>query len=389
MYEVSDRFRAAIVTDHTVTSNVEILRNGETVANLACTPLVAGSAQTAGSAGEVDVDGTATTVRSCTVTVCDPTDTLTPQSASDLLMPFGTEARLWRGVAYPDGTSETVPLGTFRLSRTDVTNGPVGLTGYDRSTVVQGPSAGPVPIPAGMAVEDAIAKIVASKYPAAQFHLAVTGYTTPALLVHPGDDVWQSAVKLALSAGYTLACDRMGVFVMRPIVASPQPAAEFVEGDGSTFWSPLRSFDASGLVNEVIVQGTHSSTGGTVSGSAADTNPLSPTYINGPYGQFTKTVQSEVVATSGQATAMAQALLAQQLGLTESTTLTALVDVTLDEGDVVTLTSSRLGLSGERLIVSKLTVPMLGSGSMAVTAVKTLLASNNTTIPVVGGNGLN
>lgn len=377
MYQVSDRFRAAIGTDHTAASNVEVLFNGEVIAELDCV------------AGEVDVNATATTTRSCTATVIDPTGVLVPANAGDTLMPFGAEVRMWRGVDFPDGTSELVPLGTLRLRTADVTAGEgvqIKLTGYDRSSIVQGPSAVQVPISAGTPVETAIAKIIVSKFPAAQFDLAVTGYTTPALLLHAGDDPWMSATKVALSAGYRLFADRMGKFAMRPVVVSPQAAADFTEGPAGKAWAPQRSFDGTGLVNEVVVQGTHSSTGGQVSGSAADLNPLSPTYIHGPFGRFTKTVQSEVVATSGQARAMAQALLAQQLGLTESVSLTALPDVTLDEGDVVTLTSSRLGLAAQRLVVSELTFPMLGSGSMAVTAAKSLLTSDNTTVPLIGAS---
>lgn len=377
MYPVSDRFPATIAGTYTNAARVDVLRGGELVAPVQPVD------------GEVDVDLNATTCRSCKLTVVDSSGVLVPKGATDPLMPFGAEVRVWRGVAYSDGTSELLPLGTFRLRTADVVAGggvQVQLTGYDRSSIVQGPAAAPIPIQAGTKVEQAVAQVIAAKYPAATFDLAVTGYTTPALLVHAGDDVWGAATKLAQSAGYRLFADRMGVFTMRPIVASPQPAAVFVDGDGSTFWAPQRSFDGTGsgtgLVNEVIVQGTHSSTGGTVSGSAADMNPLSPTYINGPYGKFTQTVQSEVVATSGQATAMAQGLLAQQLGVTEQVRLTCLPDPSLDEGDVVTLTSTPLGLAGVRQVVAQLTVPLLGSGSMALTAAKTLLAA--TAVPLLG-----
>jgi hypothetical protein len=51
--------------------------------------------------GEVTADRTAAQMRQCTISLADPDGTLTPEDATSLLTPFGTQLQLLRGVKLP------------------------------------------------------------------------------------------------------------------------------------------------------------------------------------------------------------------------------------------------------------------------------------------------
>jgi hypothetical protein len=122
---VSDGFLTAVATTHNPNCKVEVIQNGVVVTTL--TPFD----------GSVTADRTAAQLRSCTISIADPTGTLTPVDASSLLAPFGTLIAPYRGVRVPsveiisnvDNNAATFALGDNNGTWPDPTTGNL-ILGY-------------------------------------------------------------------------------------------------------------------------------------------------------------------------------------------------------------------------------------------------------------------
>lgn len=94
MIGTSVGFQREVRQSHVAASKVEIIQNGQVVLTLAV------------HGGSVDADRTAAQLRRFTAQVADPDGSLTPEGLRDKLAPFGTLARVYRGVRVP-AISET------------------------------------------------------------------------------------------------------------------------------------------------------------------------------------------------------------------------------------------------------------------------------------------
>lgn len=83
----SAAFDAAVSGSHQASCRVDVVQNGQVVAQLDV------------HTGSVTADRTAAQLRSFDVEVSDPTGVLTPEGMASLLAPFGTRLQLWRGVS--------------------------------------------------------------------------------------------------------------------------------------------------------------------------------------------------------------------------------------------------------------------------------------------------
>lgn len=92
---VSQAFADAVRGEHVVISRIEVERNGLVVARLAA------------HAGRVDADRSAAHLRRFSAEVADETGELTPGDVRDVLAPFGTVVRVYRGVRLSDVHSVT------------------------------------------------------------------------------------------------------------------------------------------------------------------------------------------------------------------------------------------------------------------------------------------
>lgn len=89
MIGVSTEFRAAVSGPHEHVALVEVEQDGAVVRTLAVHD------------GSVDADRSNRILRRFTAAVSDPAGELTPAGIRDLLAPFGTVLRLYRGVRIP------------------------------------------------------------------------------------------------------------------------------------------------------------------------------------------------------------------------------------------------------------------------------------------------
>lgn len=361
MQAVSESFLRTVTTSHRAIFRVDILdAHGDVSESI--TSLVQGPT--------VTLDGTASIRSTMSFTLLDPLDRyLVRGSVNDVLSPFGSEVRLWRGVVLNDGTEEVTPLGTFRVETNDPTDDDhiLSVTGKDRSSIVSRKAPRPLSIPNGTTLEAAVTRIVLHMLPTAVFDLPPTNDRVPTMLIKAGDNPWDIAVQMAAHHGYALYVDRMGVFRMDPTVPG---AAVWIFGAGPrnlfTAKPSERNGRNSSVPNGFIV--TSNSTGGDssgVRGEAWDENPESPTYRYGPYGENAEHVASDKVTTTDAARRGAEMLLRRALGRVGEMTFSSVPNPALDPDDVVLVQGSRGGTGVYYL--SQLTIPLEASSPMTGT----------------------
>lgn len=310
MFPVSQRFRDAVRTTHRSISWVEIVDRNEVVQGVI--------------EGKVKYDSTAVIQGSIEMTVADKTGYYLDRGLpTDPLTRFGSEVRPWRGVVFPDGDIEAVPLGTFRVDSNVPEEREGGayelkIKGRDRSSIANRPTSAPVAIANGTPVNEAIIALVTAAVPSATFELTEVPWTTGPLLVPAGNPTYAQAVELASASGLVLGVDRLGVFrTHHGLDPTDDVVWFFDEGEDCTFTEVPSVERGAGdaTPNGFIVEGKSNSVGGSSSGIRAeawDDDPRSPTWRGGPYGEVPRFVTSEKVQTQAQAQVAAELLLRQR-----------------------------------------------------------------------------
>lgn len=368
MRPVSARFKQAITQTHRIGFKVDVLQNGTIIQTL----------QTV-TAGSVTLDATAAVRGRLDLTIVDDgTQGLVPTSPSDLLAPYGNELRPSRGIIYPDGTSELVALGVFRIDDVVPTDAAgsltIQITGNDRSgRITDARFEAPFAIAAGTNLATAILSIVMPAYPAVVTNFTATAVTTPAVIAQEGDDRWALAQQLANDSGLRLYFDGDGTLVL----AADSPGSSVIslaEGANSVLLTAARRWTRQGAYNRWIATGQNTGQGTPVRGVATDDNPLSPTYYFGPYGQVPKFFQSQFITTTGQANDAAAAMKSREIGTTQTISFGTLVLPHLEPGDVATVTRLRAGIDEDN-IIDQLTIPLTQDAAMSGTTRASQVAS--------------
>lgn len=368
MYPISDAFRAALLDGHQIATQVVAYTSDVGIAGLRPRRVLSVLD------GTVDVDATAAIRRRAQVTLVqadEETERLFGD-ATRLISPYGNEIWLYRGIVL-SGVAELVPLGLFALSDVAADETRDGITiqadGYDRARrVARAKLTAPHTIAAGTNVATAIRSLIEAGVSGLAYSFATTAHTTPALTFDEGEDRWAVAQKLAASIGHELFFDANGVCILRSV---PDPETDpvvwtFEEGEQATILAAGRRQSNEGAPNHWIVTGESSSAATPVRGEAKDTNPDSPTYYLGRYGDVVETYRTELATTTQQAQDIAAALLRSSLGLPEQVAFTTIVNPALDVGDVIQLTRSRLGIAA-RYVMQTLSIPLAASGVMGAT----------------------
>lgn len=378
MYPVSNAFVAAITNNSApIATYAAVLQNGVVIyAGLVTTK------------GKVTIDRSASQRRTCNVTLIDPSGTLTPKAAGDLLSPYGNEIILYRGfyytpgapIAYPTlyvaGQYELCPLGVFRISTSTITDDGLGgvsieVRGYDRSRQVAREDFVDVyPIATDTNVNTAIQDIVSPRVPlTCQFNLFPTSVGTPAITHGISDTTnpWTAVTQLEGLVGGQLYFDYFGnlVSIPEPLPGSQPVIGQIVEGDGSLL-SVKREETDEKIYNDIIVHNEGTSTKVVIRGRAYDNDSGSPTYINGPFGDIPKHIRSPLASDTATATTMASAMLKQYLGKLDQVTLTVVCNPSLDVNDVIYVKRAASGLD-DNYIIDAITVPMEETGSQTIT----------------------
>ncbi|MFE6223035.1 DUF5047 domain-containing protein [Streptomyces sp. NPDC057854] len=360
----SDRFYREIHGSHTIVSWIDVIGPDQKLIRLPATD------------GQVDVDRSAAVRRKLSCQCIDPLGLLTPRDDGELLTPYGTELRAYRGVEYADGSQEVCKLGTFRLSKSSISDSNTGspviqLEAYDRARTVQRDKFKvPYTIASGTNAMTALKNIIKMTFPAVQYDTITSTVTTTApLLFDAGSDPWEAVFQLARSMGCEVYFDvegRLAVLPPNDPNALPSPDFTYVEGEGNTMVDLTKEFNDEGVYNGVIVTGE--SIGDQlppVRGEVWDDNPTSPTYRLGPYGEVPLFITDNLAKTEEQCKAIARAQLNLILGAASRIAITGIVNPSYECGDIVRVKRARSKIDG-LYSVEAFSIP-LRSGTQALT----------------------
>lgn len=321
--------------------------------------------------GSVTIDSTRAARRDCSLTLVDYDGTLMPQSSSDPLTPFGNEIKVWRGLTFDDGTTELVPLGVFLITDIEITQeGQINVTTVDRSARISNARlTDTYPLPAGT-LTDALDGFLRDRWGAADLESSVEATITGrSIEAGPDSDPWATAQSIADSFACDLAFDANGIAVLRytPTPENSSVVATYIEGEDAVMLTASRAISAEGTYNGVIVTNSDAGDTPTIRAEAWDENPASATYRYGSFGQRPKWYASTDLATQADAQTTATNMLSRAVGLSERVAFSIVPDPSLEVFDVVTVQNSVTGISADYVIES-LTVPLIASESMTVTA---------------------
>lgn len=363
MYEISDKFRAALRGSRTIVARAELYRQGRLIGE--DIPI---------NSGTITDDSTAVIRRRVQLELpaTDEVLALLPSTPPEDggLWPLGNEIKLFTGIDYEDGTSpEYIPAGVFRISRPKLQdNGvdvSVSLEGFDRGmTVSRAKFTTPYTVRSGQNYADEIKKLILSRMPwldpDLSFKFMETDFTTPVLTFLDDDDPMETAVLMATSIGAELFPDFEGAFVLRPEpdLAVGVPVFDYIEGEEATITGIVRDLDESETYNGLVVSGETTSNEKPIQAVEWDTDPDSPTYYdpNNPaasvYGPHPDFETSEFVTNFTQAQAMARAGLRRRLGVIEAIDFSAIVNPAHESNDIIALKRDRIHVNNVYILES-------------------------------------
>lgn len=352
------RFAASITRSHTLAVQVQILDQGQPV----------GDPLTTITAGTVTLDAKAQVRGRADLTLIDDGSLdLVPTSPTDRLAPYGHEMRVSRGIRYPDGLIELVPLIVARIDTVEIEdvagNLTIQITGQDRSVrIADARFEEPYNIAADTNIATAILDLVQAVYPTVQTRFAVTELTTPKLIAEEQGDRWALCQKIATAAGMRLYFDGDGVLVLTP-EAIGEAVVTIAEGEDGVLLQAGRSMSRQGIYNVWVVSGENTGEAAAARAVVEDDNPLSPTYVHGRFGRTPRFYVSPFIRTDAQAQGAGEAFRARESGRTQGVRFGSLVLPHLEPGDVAQVTRLRAGVN-ETNVLDTLTFPLAADGVM-------------------------
>jgi kumamolisin len=294
--------------------------------------------------GQIQLDCTNRARRQLTCTIGDPD--LAPYAVTDLLGIPGLELTIQQTVTYPDGTTETCPLGVFHIEESDAT-----VSYQQPFTIEQAPDrgafltdarfTGTVQSYTGSAVAN-IGTLMSQGLPPGLPHSTFVDLTGSSFvcpqLTWTDPDRWTAIGQLEDSIGGEAFFDAIGQPTVRLVAAKTDPPVWTVNaGPGGVMVEAIRKIGRTQTFNAWVVRGMR--TDGTVAAQAlvTDNDTLSPTYWGGPFGYKPRFYSSPTVSTYTQALALGNVLLSQSTGQTKEIDITNVPNPALEGSDVITV----------------------------------------------------
>jgi hypothetical protein len=372
MLAVSSGFRAALAAPQRVTVRADVSKAG--VRLFSDLPVLGGS---------IDVDASSITRRRLDLVVAPRLSTGTytdipamPRKPSDPLGHYGQEVSVQWGLTYPDGTTEWVPLGVFRIESVRgslLDDEPVRITGVSREAFVSDARyAGPY-TNSSPSAQSLIAEVIHGAMPNAVVQ-SRTGMDRRVPLTTWDEDRWGVVTDLAQSIAAVVYCDPYGRFIIAdaPTVTSA-PVWRVAAGPGGVLVAASSSSSRSRVYNGVVVRGeSPSSDSPPVRAFKYDDRPGSPTLWGDPdsgaFGARPRFMYLPTVTTQEQADAVALANLAKHLGASSTLDVSAVPNVALEAGDVIEVITDPADPAGSvrRHVVDNFTVPLEPGGNFVM-----------------------
>lgn len=325
MYSVSTGFLAALTQSHQIATEVRLFRADGRVETLAHT------------GGSVTVDRGQATRRTCSVTIANTA--LIPRTAGDKLSVYGAQLRISRGIRYPGGAREMVPLGVFRIDGVegDVDEGPVTISGKSLESMVADDKFTTVTKVSGTAV-GAVTSLIQASIPAAAVVNRATDNTIGPRTYDVEGDRWAAVAECAAAIGAEVYTDADGVFIISelPDLLEVTPVWTVAAGEGGAYISASRGMSLDGVYNGVLARGENTEADiPPVSALVVDDDPTSPTYWSGPFGHRPDFYSSATLTSVNACTSAATLKLRAARSPNASADITALPNPALEPGDVI------------------------------------------------------
>lgn len=377
LHGLSDAFLAAVRTNHTLARQILVRAPNGDVTDI--TSLV--------DAGSISVDETRKVRRTGTLTLNGDPD-LVPADASDLFHPAsGNEIVVSRGIKHPDGTTELAPLMVGRLTKpafNDTGAISATLSLQDRSAVISRRDwQSPYVVPAGNNISAVIAEAMDTRFPGLDYsgfeyvnfsYPATTWGTDPS----QAGDPMQDFITFVATAGAEVGFDPVGNPFLReivnPLTSQIVDSVSFVEGPAVAGMNQVgRTLDETTAYNGVILYCNGVGAVPPFVVEVWDTDPTSPTYYHGPWGQVPFKMTTTAIPSGADTFTQAQAKgltaaygqLQLILGSFDDVTASIAPNPALREGDCVAAQRSRLKVSGG-YVISNFTMPLDPQSNMPV-----------------------
>ena len=329
------------------------------------------------------------TVPPQTATDVDGTFYILPLNPQAHLSPFKNEIFVEISVVGPGGVAGAngwVPLGLYQIATSVVQDSGNDLIAtldlYDRSWALaqrQLLTAYTIPAAGGdlQSEVEALFQTAWGSTPPWSYNITPNpAYTVPAGTYNQGQDPFQAALDFFSSAGYEIYFDVNGNVVGKPV---PNPATSpvvwnFSEGEvaavgtlahglsGTPYTSPVDvtlQMTRDGIPNDFIVSasGTTNASGSStpVQASAADTNPASPTYINGPMGNVPSFIFDSTITSQAQAQAEANYDLTVALAKSWTISVDTPPNPLFDIDDVCAISRAKLAMTNQPFVIDTIT----------------------------------
>lgn len=363
-----DRFFEAISNPPAITSRVEVWLGGTRVDDY-------GDEGLPFYAGQVDVDGGKQIRRTLTGLQTDAT----PETW-DLLSPLGTELRAFRGFRYLNNDTDEVPLGRFVVPNLEETygdnwDGQIGSAPDRFDLVRKARFTLPRAVPAGVSIVDTIADLISEVLGTVTVTATSTAVTPSPLLFER--DRAKAIADMCASIGADVLIGPDGTpFVRDAPQLADDPVWQVTIGDDGTLYRATRQRSYERTYSGVVASA------GQIDGALPftpvtvwDTNPDSPTYHLGPFGEVPYFLTSALLGGTAQASTAAEVRLRDVTAIRNQLTLEAECNPALEDGDTITVTLPARSWGGfptvERHLVRAFTVPLLPSGVQRIETVST------------------
>ena len=300
-------------------------------------------------------------------------DWLYPFDDDDLLDPFGTHLRCFRGIRYGDGTVDEFQTFSGPIKRVTPQQGGIAqVTAADLANeVILAGFLGASQSDVGGTIVAEFKRLVLGGYPAATFGPCdIFINKVPSLSYDTDRGAAIDALAKASGAFWYPLAD--GRFVIRripwtvPLSTQPLRMGSGDEpdvGSGGIVLSAWPDRGNDGVVNQLTISVERPDGSQPVFSTVQDLDPTSKTYIGGPYGVKSATVRLTSADNSATALSAAKAQFARAKARTEAWRITCVPDASIELGDPLGLYwRSRFKIQ----IVAGYTLPLEASGSMAI-----------------------
>lgn len=341
-FYVTEQYKQAVRGAHTIRTQVDLMRNG--VVTHPNIPFTGGMVEI--SAGSVTRRKLALTVPAKFQDGPESELFASPYTTDHPLSHYGQACKVRKGLEYPDGSIEWVPMGVFRIDghrdASLLDDSAVQIDGVSYESYVQDarfPKSLSVSSPSCVQL---IQNLILEALPKARVRIATTfDRRVPRTTFER--DRWDAIETLASSIGCVVYCDGEGTFIIKDAATLDSPSSwTFRPGPGGTLVSAGSQGSRDGVYNAVIVTNDNAVTDvDPVFYMAVDDNPSSPTRYGDPedgaYGMVPMFMEIPTLTSQGQAYRAAHSNLARRTGASETFNLTSVPFDPLEAGDLVTI----------------------------------------------------